>query len=243
MQLPLLSRIAGLVQLHNPNGSRNRRRWAFASLDTSPHPSGHQRYNIALLLPVIVAVLVEAAGPRGARSVIPTLPYVHPITYVPQVPGADAAVGVDGKPASLLTFAGARQVHGLYNWLLDSQGGEACDVPQLLAPEPFLGACLHRTEPQVHTWSRSFLHCLTFSHQAAASCFHCVGRPAEKGNSEQRRAISVHVLCCTILRNVRSRGHKSLLSLPLGLHSHFSLSHGTVVFEDLANSFCLQSVQ
>ena len=83
---------------------------------------------------------------------------------VPQVPGADAAVGVDGKPASLLTFTGARQVHGLYNWLLDSQGGEACDVPQLLAPEPFLGACLHRTEPQVPTPADSpkfpHLYCL-----------------------------------------------------------------------------------
>ena len=80
---------------------------------------------------------------------LPNHPGLHPVTNAPQVPGADAAVGVVGKPASLLTFTGARQVHGLYNWLLDSQGGEACDVPQLLAPEPFLGACLHRTEPQV----------------------------------------------------------------------------------------------
>ena len=34
-----------------------------------------------------------------------------------------AAAGVDGKPASLLAFEGAGQVHGLFEWLLAEFGG------------------------------------------------------------------------------------------------------------------------
>ena len=69
-----------------------------------------------------------------------------------QVPGADNSSGLDNKPASLLSFEGARQVHGIYNWILDSTlslAADALDVPQLLSPSPFLGASIHKLEPQV----------------------------------------------------------------------------------------------
>ena len=69
-----------------------------------------------------------------------------------QVPGADSAIGLDNKNASLLSFGGATRVHGLYNWLLDSttlQSAEGTDVPQLLAPTIFLGASLQTVQPQV----------------------------------------------------------------------------------------------
>ena len=62
---------------------------------------------------------------------------------------------MDGKPASLLAFEGAAAAHGLFEWLL-GQGGaclgsgmESADVPLLLAPVPFVGACIHQLQPQV----------------------------------------------------------------------------------------------
>ena len=54
-----------------------------------------------------------------------------------QVPGADNSSGLDNKPASLLSFEGARHVHGIYNWILDStlsQAADALDVPAAFEP-------------------------------------------------------------------------------------------------------------
>lgn len=69
-----------------------------------------------------------------------------------QALGSDSSGGTDGKPGSMLAFSGPRQVHAIYNWLLDSamaQAAEAQDVPLLLAPVPFLGASRQRLIPQV----------------------------------------------------------------------------------------------
>ena len=49
--------------------------------------------------------------------------------------------------------SGPRDVHGIYNWLLDSGLGgvsDTADVARLLSPVPFLGASLLRSSFKVH---------------------------------------------------------------------------------------------
>ena len=62
----------------------------------------------------------------------------------------------DGKAASLLYFDGRPQAHGLFEYLLHESVGpsEAVDVPTLMAPVPYIGACLHQLTPHVSTVSR-----------------------------------------------------------------------------------------
>ena len=60
--------------------------------------------------------------------------------------------GLDNSSQSLLKFSGPRDVHGIYNWLLDSGLGglsDTADVARLLSPVPFLGASLLRSSFKV----------------------------------------------------------------------------------------------
>ncbi|KAK9822053.1 hypothetical protein WJX74_003646 [Apatococcus lobatus] len=60
--------------------------------------------------------------------------------------------GADGKPQSMLWFEGPGQVHGLFQYLFlegRRMHGPDCDLPQLLAPVPFLGAGIHCLQSSV----------------------------------------------------------------------------------------------
>ena len=71
---------------------------------------------------------------------------------------------MDGKAASLLYFDGRPQAHGLFEYLLHEAAGpsQAVDVPLLLAPVPYIGACLHQLTPHVSTAPR-LLHVVVLS--------------------------------------------------------------------------------
>eukprot|EP00891_Asterochloris_glomerata_P009948 jgi/Astpho2/9948/Aster-x1619 len=61
------------------------------------------------------------------------------------VQASTALAGVDNTAKSLLLFDGAAEVQGLFDFLLNEATricGSDCDVPQLLAPVAFPGACL-----------------------------------------------------------------------------------------------------
>ena len=62
-----------------------------------------------------------------------------------QVQASTALAGIDNTAKSLLLFDGAAEVQGLFDFLLNETTricGSDCDVPQLLAPVAFPGACL-----------------------------------------------------------------------------------------------------
>lgn len=74
----------------------------------------------------------------------------------------DSAISVDGTSASLLLFQGSAAVQGLFDYLLTDSIGEGAasmDVPCLLAPMPFPGACLHQLHPQVLHSVFILIHC------------------------------------------------------------------------------------
>ena len=75
--------------------------------------------------------------------------------YPVQSRAPSTASRVDGKAASLLYFDGRPQAHGLFEYLLHESMGpsEAVDVPTLMAPVPYIGACLHQLTPHVSTAS------------------------------------------------------------------------------------------
>ena len=76
-------------------------------------------------------------------------------------PRAPSTAGrMDDRAASLLYFDGRPQAHGLFEYLLHESmsPSETVDVPMLLAPEPFIGACLYQHIPHV---SVNSLHNLT----------------------------------------------------------------------------------
>ena len=73
-------------------------------------------------------------------------------SIVLQKPSATAGREVDNSRESLLWFEGPLEVQGLFEYLFNEQRkvcGEECDVPVLLAPTAFPGACLKQTRPKV----------------------------------------------------------------------------------------------
>ena len=69
---------------------------------------------------------------------------------------APSTIGrMDDRAASLLYFDGRPQAHGLFEYLLHESmsPSETSDVPMLLAPEPFIGACLYQHIPHVSVTS------------------------------------------------------------------------------------------
>ena len=129
-------------------------------------------------------------GPWGGSPVFPSqlfiTPRVHRVSLPLLSPSADLVLvmwyassgcclqgvpvwvgsGADGKPQSMLWFEGPRQVHGLFQFLfLEGQRvyGPDCDLPQLLAPVPFLGAAIHQLQPSVRPylllWMAYLLRC------------------------------------------------------------------------------------
>ncbi|KAK9797426.1 hypothetical protein WJX73_000930 [Symbiochloris irregularis] len=62
-----------------------------------------------------------------------------------------AVAAIDGTARSLLLFQGAGNVQGLFDYLLAGvmeESATTVDVPSLLAPVPFPGACLHQLHAQ-----------------------------------------------------------------------------------------------
>ena len=73
-----------------------------------------------------------------------------------------AATGreLDNTRESLLLFEGPLEVQGLFEYLYNESRrlcGEDCDVPLLIAPAAFPGACLTQQTPKVTHWTRHAL--------------------------------------------------------------------------------------
>lgn len=76
------------------------------------------------------------------------------VDFCLQVQASTALAGVDNTAKSLLLFDGAAEVQGLFDFLLNEATricGSDCDVPQLLAPVAFPGACLKQHSVRVGT--------------------------------------------------------------------------------------------
>ena len=69
------------------------------------------------------------------------------------------AGGIDNTSRSLALFQGAAAVQGLFDYLFSEalgSKGAGTDVPLLMAPVPFSGACLHQLQPQASRWLPAF---------------------------------------------------------------------------------------
>ena len=69
-----------------------------------------------------------------------------------QVQASTALAGVDNTAKSLLLFDSTAEVQGLFDFLLNEATricGSDCDVPKLLAPVAFPGACLKQHSVRV----------------------------------------------------------------------------------------------
>lgn len=70
----------------------------------------------------------------------------------------------DNSRESLMYFEGPLEVQGLFEYLFNESKkvcGDECDVPLLMAPAAFPGACLKQLHPKVCSQASSHLRSLT----------------------------------------------------------------------------------